>query len=89
MTLPPPPPVQRDWYMAQQEIISQLLPLFITNHPTYSALLQEAWHGAVSCVVMRVKTEQIISPLLPHCFQYPPPSPPLLLCSVYLRGGGA
>ncbi|XP_064398380.1 CCR4-NOT transcription complex subunit 1-like [Halichondria panicea] len=37
---------KRDWYMAQQEIISQLLPLFITNHPTYSALLQEAWHGA-------------------------------------------
>ncbi len=39
---------QRDWHMAQQEIVSQLLPLFITNHPTYSALLHEAWHGAVS-----------------------------------------
>lgn len=43
-----PSHTQRDWHMAQQEIITQLLPVFITSHPAYTQLLHEAWHGAVS-----------------------------------------
>ena len=36
------------WRMVQQEVINQVLPMFIANHPTYSPMLYDAWHSSVS-----------------------------------------
>ena len=36
------------WRTVQQEVINQVLPVFIANHPTYSPVLYDAWHSSVS-----------------------------------------
>jgi len=50
------------WHVVQQEIISQLLPLFINSHPTYSSVFQYAWRGQnvaphVQSMLMQAMTE--------------------------------
>ena len=36
------------WWIIQQEVIDQILPAFIANHPTYTPVLYDAWHSSVS-----------------------------------------
>ena len=36
------------WWIIQQEVINQILPAFIANHPTYTPVLYDAWHSSVS-----------------------------------------